>query len=70
MYVTAAFIDLSFSVVTQILVQKNQNWKFENESKFSLIITWVFLLGGLVGYTTSCFIILLKNKDNLENKEF
>ena len=26
--VTGAFLDLSFSVVTQILVNKNENWKF------------------------------------------
>ena len=28
--VTGAFLDLSFSLVTQILVNKNGNWKFKN----------------------------------------
>jgi hypothetical protein len=61
MSITGAFLDLSFSLVTQILVNKNENWKFKNESKSSVIATWVFLLACLVGYIAACFIVLFKN---------
>ena len=70
MYVTVAFIDLSFSFVTQILIQKNMNWKFQSVSKSSMIATWVILLSGQVGYIIAFFVVLHKNQNNLQNKEF
>ena len=69
-YITGVFIDLSFSVVTQILAEKDDNWKFENESISGVILTWVILLSCQAGYIFASFIILLKNQENLEDEDF
>ena len=70
MFITTVFLDFSFSLITQILVFKNQNWKILNSSKIGVIFTWIIFSGFLVGFIILSYKILEKNKKNLANKEF
>ena len=70
LYITGAFLDFSLSVVTQILVNKNENWKYIDKSKSSLIATWLIMFVLLVGYISACFFVLFKNRNNLRDTNF
>jgi hypothetical protein len=55
-------------------VNKNENWKFINKSKSTLIFTWFILFVLIVGYISGSFsgsfYVLFKNKNNLKDKGF
>ena len=68
LFISGVWLDFAFSISTQILVQKNKNWKFENISKINMILTWVILLFCMIIYIIFCFVMLSKNVNNLENE--
>ena len=70
LHITGAFLDFSISVVTQILVNKNDNWKYIDKSKSSLIATWLIMFVLLVVYISACFFVLFKNRNNLRDTNF